>query len=306
MKDKPFYPPQAGSVLIIAMFIVVVIALVISIVAFIVLNGLRSSGRYSFAMRSYYAAESGIESGLYYTVAARSARIISASASTTTVSGLANQFTNDAAYDVQATILPGGIQASLTQGQSVQMDLFQEATTTEYELLPLSDTQPVTMQFQWDEQCPSPGTSKIEVSFARWSSQQWQDYDDATDFQNKYVVLCPGGADGFTCSYEGIGLEPGFLYKMRVKALECDLPRISIAPLNTATGDPIDTANYIQIQSQGTIARTSQTITATFPWRAPITDYFDYVLFTERPLFKETGSGTVITIPGPGGITPTP
>lgn len=262
----------------------VILSLMIGTMTLIVLNSIKSSTSYSHALNSYYAAESGLEKSMYYLESARRSKKYGAAEVGNTISSLTDTLDNNASYQVTADTVSSVIETSISENKVVQLDLFTEEYSPSLKLAALDSSNPITMNFNWNESCVA-GSSKIEVSFAGWSPLAWKDFTNPDDFQNKYVIECPGPGAGYDCEYNALALNPGFLYKMRVKALECDVTDIIINPKDIS-GTTVETNNVINIQSTGKFASTEQTMQAKAFWRVPIVDFFDYVLFSQQVIGK--------------------
>lgn len=276
---------QSGSVIIIALTLLLTLALIVGVLSFVILNAIRSSNNYSFAMRSYYAADAGSEQALYYLHAARGAKNVGLEQTADTLSALSGTLDNEAIYQVSAVVSSQDVVLPLKENDSIQLDLFSEDYSSSYTLVALDEVDPVNINIQWieDTTC-SPGNSAIEISFSAWSPLLWEDYGTVTDFQNKYMIQCPGPSGSYTCGYMAT-LDPGMLYKMRIKALQCSLSELSVTAQDSS-GSSIALNNYLEIESHGQLSGTEQVIRSTSLWHSPLINYFDYVLFSEDQITK--------------------
>ena len=289
MADKKIQPHrERGSVLIIALVVLAIMAFIVGIVVFIINNSVRSNRSYSNAIRSIYALEGGEEYGLYLLYSSRLARTQGAEETAAAIDGLTDTFTNEASYTLQAAAQQEPIAlSSLDEDETAQLDLFAEEYTSGYRLAPLTGSDPMHLVVSWDEDstlCTS-GDSRVELSFTKWSPLQWQDFLALTDYQNTWVIQCPLSGGSHDCSYTH-QLDPNHLYRVRLKAVQCPLDSVTIATENATTGASVYPLNTVAITGTGEFSTNQESGVVTAPWSAPIIDYFDYVLFSEQDIIK--------------------
>lgn len=278
---------QRGSALIIVMFTLLSMAVIVGTIAIIILNNLKSVTHYSSAARSYYAAESGVEQGLYYLQAARSGKTAGVVTTTENLNTLAATLaTSQASYRVTAAVANPTLTTALDINATVQYDLFGEADTGG--TVALTDLQ--TLRLNWQPTCVADTTGRLEVSYTAWTPTQWTESITESSTQTRYIYSCATG----DCTHE-LGLVFGFLYKIRLKALDCPIPSLTVTALNTSQ-ETIPTYNLVTIVGQGEFGDTQQQVTATTLWRTPLADYFDYVLFSEESI-DQPADGGVLTGP---------
>jgi len=271
---------QRGSALVIVLFIILVAALIVSTITAVILNSLRSTTSYSFSLRAHYAAESGVERGLYYLNAARRAKIYGLVETADAINGMTAIFANGATYTLVTELNDDILQAGISEGRTVQFDFFAEDYTTGFRLVPLTDL--ATIQINWNEDS-SCSVSTMEVSFSSWTELLWEDISDLSSGQTRYVVDCPPGTS-FDCEYS-LGVDNSYLYRVRLKPIHCNAPEVEVTALDSVE-NTIVTYNFINITSQGQLSTAVQVVSADAVWHAALTDYFDYVLFSEYQITK--------------------
>lgn len=286
MEDKYH---QRGSVLVISLFILLALAFFAGMLTLLVLNTIRSTTNYSLAQRSSYAAESGLEQGLFYLHQARVSKNVGVEETVAKIGALSiteadpNNFSSDAEYFVEATSGINTVQTTLADGESVTLDFFDEDYSAGYSVIPIANLSTIFVGWNESPSCSTPGSSKIEVSFSSWLPSYWQDLSDPA-FQTKYAVTCPPGTI-FQCEYNGLGVDDLHIYSVKIKALECDLDNVEISAYDLASMR-LPTHNEVMISSTGELGSTKKTINAKSLWRTPLNDYFDYVLFSDEDLVK--------------------
>ncbi len=271
---------QSGSVLVISMIILIVFAAIISLLALIVMNNLRYVTGYSQAQQSFNAAESGVEQTLYFVEAARTAKIIDVSKLITIVNSVT---TNTPNYDVSLMANSDtSIQLDLANQTTTQLNLYTEIYHAAEGYLITNPLNIKALQVQWPNAvCEDGHNNSLELSNTAWTSQSWNNaVEDPSTFQMRWVYDNCSSSTG--CSY---GLQTGFLYKMRLKALYCQIPNLVISAMDTAN-KAIPLQERLALTSSGSMGSSEQQITAEVLWRTPLNDYFDYVLFSEEQITK--------------------
>ncbi len=279
---------QRGSVLVIALFMLLALIFYIGIIVVVILTSLKSATSISQAKRSFYAAESGLERGLYYVESARASKTQGIVYTVDNVinnlavsAGDSDEFLNEAEYGVSADVDNQNILLDLSGESAVQVDFFDEDASGN--LIPLSGIATIVVGWEPDSSCSVPTDSNIEISVAASQPNYWQDLDDSS-FQNKYVITCPSGG-GYTCEYNGLGVTDTQLYKLRIRPLECGIDEMYIAAYDSASTE-LETHNTVTITSTGRLGNTQQGVTATVHWRSPLVEYLDYVLFSDEAIKK--------------------
>ena len=276
-----------GSALIIALIVVAFMAIIVAVIAFLVNNSIRSNRSYSDALHSRYAVEAGEEYALYHVFAARQARTVGAETTAEAISSLSDTFASGASYTVAAEVDQRHTSINqLTQNETLQMNLYTEEHSSGYRLGPLSSTDPVLLAIEWEEPTDcSNGSSAVELSFAKWSPFLWEDFLAVEEYQTRWVIQCDAGSAGSFCEYQH-QLDPGFLYRLRIKALHCAIDDIVITTQNQGTGEDVYAVNAIRVNSSGQYSTARQEGNVIAPWTAPVLEYFDYVIFSEQDLIK--------------------
>lgn len=279
MKDK-----RAGSTIIYVLFIMLIVMILATTVTGIMLRNIKITKGYSQSARSYYASESAIERGLYYLQWARNEKTVGAQAATATIDDFADTFSFNAQYDLNATVADDAFTTDLAQYEGQQWDIFSENYTTGYHLTPLPDLDNIAINWNESSSCTA-STSQVEVSFSSWTQFEWEDISDPNTVLTRYIVTCPGSGSGYDCGGYQLGVDSLHLYRVRLKALNCDIKDATVTALN-ATGGAIPTYNLVQLTSTGQFIDTQRVTNAQTLWHPPLQHYFDFVLFAEDQITK--------------------
>lgn len=282
MKGKS--PP--GSTIIYVLFIMLIAMILTSTLTSIMLRSIKVTSGYSESAQSYYAAESGIERGLYYVQWARDRKTVGVQSAVGTISDYGDTLSFGARYDVAATVTDDNFQPDLALEQNQQWDIFGEDYVSGYHLIPLPDLDNIAIDWNEPSACDT-GTSQIEVSFSSWTQFQWEDISDPDTVQTRFVELCPGTKDAspYDCTGSLLGVDDSHLYRVRLKPVQCDLEDVTVTALD-ATGAAIPTYNVITITSTATYLNSQRTLKANTLWHPPLQHYFDFVLFSEDQITK--------------------
>ncbi len=283
---------QRGSVIVISLFVLLALSLLAAILTTLIFNSIRSTTSYSLAKRSTYAAESGLEKAMYFLQVARVSKTVGVGETVDFINTLSaseadptTDFINDTEYTVEAIADNDFAITDLAINESITLDLFDEDYTAGYSVIPIAGLKTIFIGWNEDASCSTPGNSRIELSYAYWLPNYWQDLDNP-DYQTRYVITCPGGGgSGLQCNYNGLGVDDVYIYSLRVKSLDCDLTNLAIGAYDAAS-NLLTTHNDVTITSTGSLSNSQKVSTTTTLWRTPLNNYFDYVLFSDEDLVK--------------------
>ncbi len=276
-----------GSTILYVLLLMLLALLIAMTVAGIVLRNQKVASSYNQSAHSFYAAESGLERSLFYLQTARARKTIGLQGALASIYGFTETVAGGASYTLSAIANDTNFTTDLPIYQSQQWDIFGEDYYNGYHLIPL----PLMngLRFTWNEgtDCVEgnmSGNSAIEIAFSPWTQYTWEDISDPTSVTTRYRISCPGDASGdYDCSYS-LGVDSGHLYKVRVKALECDLVDVGVTAMDGLT--PIPSYNEVILTSSGQFSNSQRTTIARLPWEAPLQEYFDFVIFSEDAIIK--------------------
>ena len=295
--------PQ-GIALVFSLIIVSLVTLIGLGITFIITRELRLSSNLDHATSAYYAADSGVERGLYRVKLGQTdtdETLQELIAAIQTYTG-ALSFSNASYTDINSAIAnPSEQVQDLVENQSIQFD-FSEINP------PGAGANIQSIAVQWDDGSSTAET--LELSLIGWSLIGTIQIDQVV---TKQIIRSSdlGVADN-TIAFNGIGgvaFASNKFYRIRVKAIGNDVsPNEQLDDVQfTAYANPdgpyyagpgtitvIPSSTAVTIKGQGTRGDFSQAITATIPWRLALSGIFDYVIFSEQDLIK---SVAVVTNP---------
>lgn len=285
MSARITFKQSRGSAIIFVLLIMLVAMLIVTTLTTVVLSNLRAATAYNENAHASYAMESGLERSLYYLQYAREDQTIGAEESLDTIAAFADTFTNNAGYIMTPTFVTDNVVASVDVQETVQRDLYSEDYDSAYRLVPMNDLASAAITWSESASCVAL-TSQVEISFSAWTEFEWEDITDPSTLVTHYTVTCPGPGTGDPeCDGYTIGLDSTHLYKIRVKALNCPIENVTIAPLDSL-GAVIDTVDYIELSATGEYGNSARTGSVRLPWNPALSPYFDYVLFAEDTISK--------------------
>lgn len=283
---------KSGSVLLYSLLIISLITAIAIAVSVIVINELKLTSGAADATLAYYAAESGIERGLYTLKIMRNDGSSKLSDAVTEISsfpkGSEAAFENNADYSDEQTKSKTSeiINEEVKENQYIQADYYNVED-------PLSDSGVVSIVVKSgpDDPAPNPDPDTwAEVSWTAWDSSGTLGTSTSakkligpTDLQPDPPadIGWPITLDVFsTQSVTPVG------YRLRIKALFGDLSSLTVTPYDGSNDPVTNLPSQIEIKSVGERGKFKQSLTATVPWKIPLFGLYDYVLFSEGDILK--------------------
>lgn len=273
---------QKGIVLIYALIILMVVTAIGLGISFLIVREIQLTSHSHFASQAFYAAESGIERGLY-TVKAN--RVLSQTLATTLTAiqgyqGNSPVFNNGANYnDIGTNSSAVNTLSKLAQNSIWQLDLYKV------------DDPNTAINIQRIEIVGGGnGSEWLEFSSTEYKSGEPQpvpvkkSYFGHTELLNTAVVSLGG-------NYVG--------YRMRLRALFADIDNIEVHAYDSTGLIDDYFCSQIILSSTGSKSDFQQAITASLPWKMPLSALYDYVLFSETEISKTKVIGKKIYTSGP-------
>ncbi|MFH0804810.1 MAG: pilus assembly PilX N-terminal domain-containing protein [Patescibacteria group bacterium] len=281
---------EEGAVLLYALLVISLITAIAITLSAIVINELRLTANAADATLAYYAAESGIERGLYAVKSYRTQPDKALGDAVTSIQQFVDtNFTNNAQYSC------AGTSASIVkvenrlirQNQSVSVDLYSASD-------PLgADTSTSIVRSVRVQNSGTDPLSYADVSWTAWDT----DGNIGTSTSARRIIE-PSNllGDGWPINidtgfaFPSLGTPVG--YRLRVKALYGDLSGVTVTPYTTPDADPLtgtlptNLPSVLQISAVGQRGQFKQALTASLPWRLPLGGLYDYVIFSESDILK--------------------
>jgi hypothetical protein len=294
---------QHGAILIYVLLVISLITAIAITVSFIIVNELKLTASAADATMAYYAAESGIEKGLYGVKVFRNNNTPFYNNDATINSTLeyirayhdtgfsnAASYTNDQTTSVSSSII----------NREIKKDGYAQADYYEIDD-PLGQTLPnTTVRSLLIQNNGANLGSWAEVSWTAWNNQgtlgasiKAKVIIGATNLQNGWVI---NDLSVFQNVFQNGILVP-FVptgYRLRIRALFGDLSSLTVTPYDQPDGPSgggnivTDLPAQLAITSIGKRNTFKQALTATVPWKLPLSGLYDYVLFSEGEISKTT------------------
>lgn len=279
-----FVKQPRGSTLVFVLMIMLVAMVITTTVTTVIVNNLQTATAFNQHAHGYYAMESGLERALYYAQFARASKTVAAGTTAGTLSTLTGDLGNGASYSVSASFIEDSTATDLAIGEAAQFDFYQEDSTSGYRLTPITDLDNISVDWVETSSCAGSSLiSQIEVSFSSWTQFDWEDISDYSSAgATHFTYTCPSPPSSCNTS---VGVDSSHLYKVRVKALNCDIESLTVTPEDTFY-TTLSVANTLDIEATGDYGQISRSGGATTPWSPALNRYFEYVLFSEDEIRK--------------------
>ena len=255
---------EKGSVIVMAVVIMIVIAAIAFSLIILVINSTRALTVGMNATKAYYAAETGIEKSLYDINEERVAKGLLSTA-VSSVSSEAAILSNDSEFHIE----------EITDNEdSVTFNLGQLDVGEVNYVDPNNSTTSIigaqsTSEISWDDS----GLVDMEISISQSSEGQWSDTSD-----NIFKFVTNSSPYGYT-------LNTAWIYRIRVRPLNGDVEDVTISAWEPG---PLAIPIYgeIAITSMGSSGKSQSALQARTTWNAPIYSIYDFALFSQCDIIK--------------------
>ncbi len=290
---KKTHKPSGMSLLLTMIILASVFAGIVGI-AVLIIRELQLSRNVNHSIYAYYAAESGVERGLYDILDQRRLgnNLVGTITALTDNSGEFDQVLstsgNGASWDTsQAEKKPFDMEVSvLNRDQSVQFSLFDPDDFSEPEIsVPLGVSE---LLFDWQENDP---LSEVEVTVFEINTDSGKTCEKLKKARFDFAP-----DDYWLLDVDQITLDPYCsdadkdVFQIRIKALHDKIYNLELIPYSFGhsdelTGDDGITSG-IWLKSVGQFSKTKQAILMQIPWNLAASGFLDYVIFSEEPFEK--------------------
>jgi len=282
--SKKFQQNEKGLVLLYALLVISFLTAIAITVSIIVVNELKQTIGATDATVAYYAAESGIERGLYTVKRRRSDAKVSIGDAVMEIQGFGETMDESEAHYSTSGTKTGTSQIfheTVLKNDFTQVDYYD----AESPLNPDPERQVRSLVIINEGDDPE---TWAEVSWTAWdtngqlgTSERARVVIGPTDLSNGWTI---SALDVFSGTFEPVG------YGVRIKPLFGDLSDLTVTPYNQEGANPPiveDLPSQVEIKSIGTLGTFKQALTARVPWKLPLFGLYDYVLFSEGDIIKE-------------------
>lgn len=270
--------PQ-GMVLLLALLILASILTTSLTVGALVIRQLKFTSTTDRGIVAYYAAESGLEQGLYLwrQEGRKGDELNIAAAAAVTLANSRGAWWRES-QEVQSSLL-----TSLKQNDSLQLDLFDPVAS-------ISGTAVVkSIKVGWEVgsgTCPGEGQEWLEASWSAWG-EELTSFDTKRNYINhNQIASSPDNTVIFNITNPS---QPSYVnYRLRLKPLYGDICNFRLTAYRdlNGTGGVYDLPARITITAIGQMTDTRQSLSVTVPQFAPQAGVFDYSVFSECSILK--------------------
>ena len=247
-----------GSVLIYTLLIISGLLVTATALSTLVISNLRQAQSFNDALVAFYAAESGIEHGLYQIRQQDDFAAVAVSGSLPVDSQVTTSLVED----------QPSVTFDLSAGQSYQLDLYTSTAGPQY-----------VKSIRLSADTASQG--QLVVGWAGWQP-------NAT-FNDTYqqAVISASQLDDFLVELAQGANMNSLYFRVRFMALDDDINDIVVTAYSDVAGsDSINVPGRLTISATGRYHRSRQTVIAEMPRKAPLSDLFSYVLFSAEEIVK--------------------
>jgi len=274
-----------GMVLLLALLALATILVTSLTVGSLVMRQLRLTTSADRAVVAYYAAESGLEQGLYLwrQEGLKGSQLTVSSSSPVSLISSQGQWWRDS-QETQSTLI-----TTLKPDEVKQIDLFDPAASLD------DSPKAKSLKISWDPTataCVNQGQEWLELSWSSWGGAA-SDFDVQRRYINhSQIAASPGQA--VIININNVG-QPNYVnYRLRLKALYGGICNLQLTAYSETDGNGSVYAlpARITISTTGQQADTRQALSITVPQFAPSSDVFDYTIFSQCSILKGNISET--------------
>ncbi|MFA5052289.1 MAG: pilus assembly PilX N-terminal domain-containing protein [Patescibacteria group bacterium] len=266
---------NSGVVLVYSLLVMGLLTAIALTVSLVIINELRLTSSATDGSLAYYAAESGIERGLYGIKTMRSAGVVPLSTAVATIAAYADTFTsNSAVFDAEQTESSTSliVDRYIGENEYAQADYYNADD-------PLSPSNVDHVVVSNNGTDPN---SWAEVSWIGWDNTGTL----GTSVSAKKVIGSTDLSNGWSITLASAYSGSPVGYRLRIRALFGPLSSFSVIPYDSSNNIVTNLPSQVIIKSVGRRNSFKQALTATVPWRIPLSGLYDYVLFSEGELEK--------------------
>ena len=278
MRGK-YAQPKQGAVMLFALLILTVMAAIGFVVSSLVYREVNVSRSFDDSLRSYYAAETGIEHGLDIVALYRQNH-----------ETLASTLLAIESYPLSTFVLDGS-------DATYSMDSTQTSNTTEELTTPIRDFYQIdlydpdnsistlmtaeSMRIEWDIPASCSSGSRMELTFDEYSSGSFG-LDDDSVYKQVYTCGVETSTGGYDCQATTNWPSTNTNYIVQVRSLDCSTvdAHIQFFDADNASGSAVSIPSVVNIASIGTGDLSQREIVAHTKWVPNASGLGSFVLFS--------------------------
>ncbi len=265
MLDK--YTKEKGSIMVITVMILAVMSVIVFSLSIIMNRQIDFTKNLDYSLLAYYGAESSLEQALFE---ARKLDIISLSKQGVLLNNVKWK------RDIQTT-KNGLFFKKVLKNKSVQVDLFDPDN-----LSCVNST--IGVNCNWDSlKLEWQGGGTILLTITEWQASNFINFNIEKNTVKTVRLL------NVTTPWIINSIKPQTNYRLKIKPLFNDIYnlKIHIYSKDDAEGIEIPIPNYLTIKALGEYKQNKQALKVTVPRNTPLSNLYDYVLFSQEDIKKE-------------------
>ena len=296
---SPRHRPH-GIISLLALLIMAAVTATSIAAAAIIINELQQTESLSQAVSATYASEAGLENGLYIIKVNRATSTLSAtecilgdpSNPSCSVTGT---MSNTATWSRTSQQENQFLISRLSADQTASLDFYNPDD-------PKGGSGIQSIEATWSVNCNQ--TVQLEVTMLTWDMSKTNPFDPSNQVIYKQTFACnqPNQSGGGACTtpvatdnISGHIIVADQPYRFTFRVLvpvnsSCEARGIDVTGYSEASpGDPhylVNVPARIDVESVGTFGGSNQALTASVPWRAPISGLLGFVVFSEQTITK--------------------
>ena len=249
---------QSGTILLFALMIMASIVITATGLTAVILSSLQQSRAIDNSIIAYYAAESGVEEAVFDT-----RKNGALPTEETTKQALSNGAAWTRAVQPSEPVVYAG---TVPQDSLVEIALYNPDQ-------PTTATSISQVTINWTDNCS--GCSVVDMSLVSWKA-------------GGDIVWDPNAAIySFTGGSATLPADAGKLYRLRLIARRAQIENLQIRVYD-AGGAALDIPGRVRVDAVGYFGGVQQRLTATMPRQTPLSGIYDYVIFSECSLVKNS------------------
>jgi hypothetical protein len=258
--------------------------------ASLILNELRQSESLDQSFSAVYAAESGLEDGLFIVKDTRATETLAATQSFLDNPEGRAPIPTLASWQRQSDLENQFLVARLQADATASLDLFNPDD-------PSGASGMESIIIQWSANCNS--YFELETTVTSWEVGPSGVTFGEGQRVYKTTNACNQAAGSHTCqdivlnAIDAEDFSASRPYRFSFRPLvpldsACNVENLTVKAYNAIDGggSVVDFPTRVQIKSTGTFSRSKQALTASIPWRAPVSGLFGFVIFSDVGITK--------------------
>ncbi len=291
---------QRGIITLLTLMLMAVITSLAVTASVLMVNELRMTETIGQGIVSSYAAEAGMEDGLYTLKEDRDSGKALNNGSDDAITDQTNAQTlsNNSSWARTAGLETSFNITRLSRDQTATLDYFNADD-------PSIGAGIESIKVDWGDNCSQASWLETSMTSFSYIVGMGFDFSPSQHIYKDAQGCIPNGTRCTSITFNDVGLGGNIIaggnYRFGFRVLDidtsnsckntgtcCDLENLTVTGYNddNAMGDVVDIPAHLTIKSIGSFGNTQQAITASVPWKAPMSGLASFVLFSEQDITK--------------------